>query len=232
MVTAMPMDLDLSEEIRRVSAEHDRLMAADSISPPVRKEAGNGLMYREHEEVALDASLMVAAPLSSETEDAAFLFGDHRDDLFCRTMGRVISELRHEWRTEFRNEITRALAEELVERDREIASLKSENAELRGMLGSVLAKFDALRASTDAAQQERIAEKRERQIRDQTIAERSARIADLQRENAASHAESRRQHLEQAFGQRDARLDLIETRLGMLLQFLSVAGVDFPRGGF
>ena len=138
-------------------------------------------------------------------------------DIITQAMGQFASEYVHE---------------KLTPLNRDISNLKGENAELRGMLGSVLAKFDALRASTDAAQQERIAEKRERQIRDQTIAERSARIADLQRENAASHAESRRQHLEQAFGQRDARLDLIETRLGMLLQFLSVAGVDFPRGGF
>jgi hypothetical protein len=49
----------------------------------------------------------------------------------------------------------------------------------------------------------------------------------LQQENSASRAALAGQQLNQAFGQRDARIDLIETKLGMLLQWI---GGDLPRG--
>ena len=122
----------------------------------------------------------------------------------------------------------------LTERDavinREINSLKAENAELRGMLGSALSALDAVRKNAEAMAQEWIADKRERAIRDDTIRERSARIADLQRENAASHAELARKQRDQELAARDQRLELVETRLRMLCQFLSVGGYDLPRG--
>ena len=68
-----------------------------------------------------------------------------------------------------------------------------------------------------------------RALRD-TIRERSARITQLQAENSASHAELARKQRDEEFAARDQRLELVETRLGMLLRFLSVAGIDFPRG--
>jgi len=57
--------------------------------------------------------------------------------------------------------------------------------------------------------------------------ERSGRVADLQRENAASRAALERQRFEQAFAERDHRIEQLETRLGMLLKF---HGGDLPRG--
>jgi hypothetical protein len=113
----------------------------------------------------------------------------------------------------------------------ELANLKAENVELRGMLGSALSAIDAVRATAEALQQERQIEKRDLAVRNQVIAERGARIAELQRDNSASHAELTRKHQDQEFARRDARLDLLETRLGMLLNFLSVgSGLDLPKG--
>jgi hypothetical protein len=71
------------------------------------------------------------------------------------------------------------------------------------------------------------ADKRERAIRDQTIVERSGRIVELQRENADSRAQLQRKQLEQALAERDARIDKLETRLNMLLGFISPS---LPRG--
>ena len=122
----------------------------------------------------------------------------------------------------------------LTERDdvinREINSLKAENAELRGMLGSALSALDAVRKNAEAMAQEWIADKRERAIRDATIRERSARITQLQAENSASHAELARKQRDEEFAARDHRLELVELRLKMLCQFLSVGGYDLPRG--
>jgi len=69
----------------------------------------------------------------------------------------------------------------------------------------------------------------DRAIRDATIVERSARIAQLQKENAESHAQLNRQQLDRSFAERDARFERIETKLSMLMKFLSLS-VDLPRG--
>jgi hypothetical protein len=70
----------------------------------------------------------------------------------------------------------------------------------------------------------------ERQVRDQTIIERSGRVSELMRQNAESRAALANQHLEQAFGQRDARLALLESKLEMLLHHLSLSDTGLPRG--
>jgi hypothetical protein len=93
--------------------------------------------------------------------------------------------------------------------ERKLAAIERENDELRDAVAR-LQKSDE-----------------QRRTRDQVIAERSGRITELQRENAASHTELAAEQLAKSFAARDHRLDLVETKLGMLLKYL---GADLPRG--
>jgi hypothetical protein len=114
--------------------------------------------------------------------------------------------------------------------DRALADLRAENIELKGLLADALDRFAKIDDATKALTSEIAtlqADKREAQIRNQAMIERSGRVADLQRENAASRAALERQRFEQAFVERDRRIEQLETRLGMLLKFL---GADLPRG--
>jgi hypothetical protein len=209
-------DPTFRDEIAAACREHDLLLARDH--PPVQRDMRDaGLVFKERAEALMPA---VTADNDSEKNSAAWnaWVANHLEaerDFLLKAMAGGMSEYVH-----FK----------LTERDavinREINSLKAENAELRGMLTSALSALDVVRATTEALQQE----KRERAIRDDTIRERSARIADLQRENAASHAELARKQRDQELAARDQRLELVETRLRMLCQFLSVGGYDLPRG--
>jgi hypothetical protein len=140
---------------------------------------------------------------------------DNEREALTDTMAEVIVELRREWRAE------REIA--LVERDRRIGVVEGELCETKAMLGDAFAKLNAATGEIEQLRTER----RERQIRDATIAERSSRVAELQRENAASRAALERQRSEQALAERDARIDRLETQLGMLLRYI---GGDLPRG--
>ena len=209
-------DPTFRDEIAAACREHDLLLARDH--PPVQRDMRDaGLVFKERAEALMPA---VTADNDSEKNSAAWnaWVANHLEaerDFLLKAMAGGMSEYVH-----FK----------LTERDavinREINSLKAENAELRGMLTSALSALDVVRATTEALQQE----KRERAIRDDTIRERSARIADLQRENAASHAELARKQRDQELAARDQRLELVELRLKMLCQFLSVGGYDLPRG--
>jgi hypothetical protein len=224
------MDPDLRAEIDAASREHDRLMVHDREpvgGPYVRREGSAGLLYREHEENApAPAPAIDSAPFTAVGDESArnaaawdaWVRGHiaaERAEVFDQ-MGKVVAEFTSGY-----------IFEKLQPLTREIASLKGENVELRGMLGSALAALDAVRQTAEDIERERAIEKRERAVRDETIRERSARIADLQRDNAASHTELAAQQLAKSFSQRDARIDLIETKLGMLLRWI---GGDLPRG--
>jgi len=211
------MDKMLRNEVAAACREHDWLMRTDALPKAyVQRDAAPGvLVFKERAEALVTAdddsernadgwNQWIAVHLANERAEVI--------DIITRTVGQFASEYVHE---------------KLAPLNREIASLKGENAELRGMLGSVLAKFDALRASTEAIQRERQDETRDLAVRNQVIAERSDRIAQLQQENSASRAALAGQQLNQAFGQRDARIDMIETKLGMLLKWI---GGDLPRG--
>jgi len=242
-VIAMPMDPDLRAMLDAVSREHDRLMARDREpvrSVPVQRDGLAGLRYKDHEENA-PAPAPIVGTIYRDVDDP-------RRTYALRDLDEENEKNAADWNRWFDSCLALRLDPHLEEIDgvfdsalrrveyiedtfsRRIADLRAENAELRGMLGSVLAKFDALRASTEAIERERQVEKRELVVRNQVIAERSDRIANLQRENAASHAELAAQRLDAAFGQRDQRLEMLEEKLGMLLRFLSVSGLDLPRG--
>jgi hypothetical protein len=213
---------DLAVEIAAVSREHDLLLARDQL-PPVQRDARDAsLVFKERE----NALAPVAAPADDDSEKnsaawnawiAAHLEAER--DFLLKAMAEGMSEYVHFKLTE-RDDVI----------NREINSLKGENAELRGMLGSALAALDIVRKNLEGMTQERIAEERARQTRDEIIRERSARITQLQAENAASHAELARKQRDQELAKRDQRLELVETRLKMLCQFLSVGGYDLPRG--
>jgi hypothetical protein len=211
-------------ELAELCCEHDELMARDRSelagAPPVRREAPTGvLVYKER-----------AAAVPSEVNDE-----NQRNaaDWDRWVKGHLVIE-----RAEVLDIITRVLGEfgvafvdeELAPLARRIASLEAENGELKSMLGSAVSAIDAVRSAAEALKQQQQAEKRERQIRDEIIRERSVRIADLQRENAVSHAELARQQRDQELAQRDRRIEQLETRVKMLCNFLSVGGYDLPRG--
>jgi len=216
------MDQTLRDEIAAACREHDLLLARDQ-GPSVQRDTRNAsLVFKERE----NALAPVAAPADDDSEKNSAAWNawivahlEAERDFLLKGMAEGMSEYVH-----FK----------LTERDavinREINSLKAENAELRGMLGSALSALDAVRKNAEASAQEWIADKRERAIRDATIRERSARITQLQAENSASHAELARKQRDEEFAARDHRLELVELRLKMLCQFLSVGGYDLPRG--
>ena len=222
--------MSIRDEIRALCAEHDKLMAEDAwmadraarTVPPVQKSVGDGLVYRTHENNApAPAPQPADAPSESEQTDWSrwekWLRGhlDIEREEMLAGIAKAVMILIHRERDSF---------------ERKIAELRAENIELKGLLTDALNRFakinDATRGLTDeiAALQ---AEKREAQIRNQAMIERSGRVADLQRENAASRAALERQRFERAFAERDHRIEQLETRLGMLLKFL---GGDLPRG--
>src|SRR5262245_29194784 len=111
----------------------------------MRKSDGGGLAYRDGPENAQPPATEPAA----ET-----LFGDDRDDLLCRIMGRVISEVRYELRREWRREVVRLKNDLKVLRqqvdaetengievycsnvERRLATLEAENIKFKAMLES------------------------------------------------------------------------------------------------
>jgi hypothetical protein len=117
----------------------------------------------------------------------------------------------------------------LLERDHKIAEAQAELVEVKGLLTSALSALDEVRKTAEGIERAREIERRERQARDEVIRERSARIADLQRDNAASHTELARQQRDRELADRDRRIEQLEVKLGMLLQWL---GQDLPRRFF
>jgi hypothetical protein len=60
--------------------------------------------------------------------------------------------------------------------------------------------------------------------------ERAKALADVKREFASERAEREALQLSAALAARDARITALEDRLQMLLRFLSLSGIDPPRG--
>ena len=113
--------------------------------------------------------------------------------------------------------------------------MQGENAEVKGMLVSALAKLADAESEVQQQRAEiaelRRAEER-RATRDLTLVERSGRIAELQRANAESHAQLSAQQRERELAARDHRIDLLEERMQALLRHMGLMGFDLPRGGF
>jgi hypothetical protein len=217
------MDPDFAAEIAELSRQHDQLMARDREpigAAPVRKEGPAGLLYREYEETPLASAPEAArAVMDAEASKAWNEWIDGRlatergelFDIIARQMAEFVSEYLHG---------------KLVERDRKIASAQAELVEVRGLLTSALTALDEVRRTAEGIERAREIERRECQARDQVIRERSARIADLQAHNSASAAELARQQRDRELANRDHRIEMLETRLDMLLRHLSLTGLD------
>jgi hypothetical protein len=219
------MDPDLRAEIAAACREHDRMMAEGQYSaaaPPVRKEAGQGELLFRVTETAL-APAVAAGVMDAETQKGwDSWIAAHQANLkteIYEALGKGMAEFVSEY-----------LHQKLQPLRTGFAETQAELVEVKGLLTSALTALDEARKTAEALQQDRAAEKRERAIRDETIRERSARIADLQRDNAASHAELARAQLAQAFGRCDQRFELLEEKIAMLLRLMSLSGVDLPRG--
>jgi len=129
-----------------------------------------------------------------------------------------------------------ALRQEWAEAiEKRIGGVQGENAEVKGMLVSALAKLADAESEVQQQRAEiaelRRAEER-RTTRDLTLVERSGRIAELQRANAESHAQLSAQQRERELAARDHRIDLLEERMQALLRHMGLMGFDLPRGGF
>jgi len=220
------MDLELRRYLNEVYREHDSLLAEIGAPEPLEAQEG-GYMRREASPDGLLYRVVENAPV---TLPAAGDDNAKNAEGWDQWLKAHLAIAKAEWFNEFARGMGEGLSEytheKLMPHVRAIAELRGELAECKGLLTSALSAFDAVRATTEALQQEKC----ERAIRDDTIRERSARIADLQRENAASHAELARKQRDQELAARDQRLELVETRLRMLCQFLSVGGYDLPRG--
>ena len=220
------MDLELRRYLNEVYREHDSLLAEIGAPEPLEAQEG-GYMRREASPDGLLYRVVENAPV---TLPAAGDDNAKNAEGWDRWLKAHLAIAKAEWFNEFARGMGEGLSEytheKLAPHIRAIAELREELAECKGLLTSALSAFDAVRATTEALQQE----KRERAIRADTIRERSARITQLQAENSASHVELARMQRDEEFAARDQRLELVELRLKMLCQFLSVGGYDLPRG--
>jgi len=129
---------ELGREQDRLLFEHEQWMARrEAVSTsPVRKSHVEGvLVHGTQENAQASATGMDAEP--SDGEPSIAFFGDERDDLLARAVGYALSEVRHQLRREFRNQIIK-LKRELVgdrrEARRERALLYEEIKVLRKRL--------------------------------------------------------------------------------------------------
>jgi hypothetical protein len=229
------MDPDLAAEIAAVSRAHDLLMARDGEpavepigGPPVRREARGALTYHVRESDALEA--LPEPPLAAATPSAGETMSPADSENWNRWWDRRAEDEREFLFQSVAEGMSEYVHHHLIERDRKIAEAQAELVEVKGMLTSALAALDEVRKTAYGIVQQRVADKREQQIRDETIRERSARIADLQRDNAASHTELARQQRDRELADRDHRIQLLEVKLDALMRHMSLAGIDLPRG--
>jgi hypothetical protein len=221
-------DDDVSpRELAALYREHDRFRdeqrAITEYETLTRRvDPSTGLVHREQEQ---------PVPAPDPTPDGPDDLPGFNDKQ-ANAIAYVISALRQEWT----RDLEQLWQEHETATDRRVGTLENENKELRGMLGDALGKLAEVREKSDAIAQEQHAaierlERQEltRQVRDRTLVERSDRISELQRSNAASRAELARTQFEQAFATRDARLASMEEKFQMLLHFLSLSH-DLPRG--
>jgi hypothetical protein len=131
---------ELYREDDRLRREHAEFLARREAAEaaPEQKSDRDDLLYREHENNAPSA----AAPERDEDDDAVGMFADPQlDRAFTDTMGHVICELRDEWRDEIETERTKL--------DRELAALRGENTEVKGLLADALSKVARLEGAID-----------------------------------------------------------------------------------
>jgi len=225
----------LRDEIERASSEHDRLLAEDHawLADLAQKSNGRGIV---------DGTGENNAPAPAPVPAPGAFFGDHRDDLLARNLGIIVAEVSQELRREWKRDIDRCLthvgkiARGAASDRREfrwlVSLLQDEIKTIRKRLdldgdSNVVSKLQIEVDQLRGRIQECVIEKRERTARDQIVVERSARISELQRENAIARREAERADLDRALAEYRSRIDMLETKLAMLLAYF---GGDLPKG--
>ena len=171
------MDLELRRYLNEVYREHDSLLAEIGAPEPLEAQEGgymrreaspDGLLYR----VVENAPVTLPAAGDDNAKNAegwdqwlkahlAIAKAEWFDE-FARGMGEGLSEYTHE---------------KLMPHVRAIAELRGELAECKGLLTSALSAFDAVRATTEALQQEKC----ERAIRADAWASHYDTVVELRR---------------------------------------------------
>jgi hypothetical protein len=214
-------------ELAAVCDAHDRMMETareEARQKELMKRADptTGLVYRDAPEPAVDI-------------DAENQRNQEGWDEWCRGhISIMIHQLLDALSLDILD-LRDALRQEWAEAiEKRIGVVQGGNAEVKGMLASALAKLADAESEVQQQRAEiaelRRAEER-RTTRDLTLVERSGRIAELQRQNAASHAELAREQRDRELAARDHRIDLLEARVEALLRHIGLMGLE-PRGGF
>ena len=118
--------MNIRDEIARVCAEHDRLMA--EAAEEQKSQAEDTVVFKTHE------NAQVTEPSSEGS------FGDWRDEVLSEAIGELVAHERQREREE-RGEAIAPLKREIAERVTENARLREEVAELRGQVSALLAMF-------------------------------------------------------------------------------------------
>ena len=229
----MPMDDVLRNDLAEIYAaddrwryDHEQWLARRNAAGalPVRETASPGILHRDYSGGALAGT---PAPVPAVSNDNPV---GHNQ--VARALGTIHAKLQKalDDETELLHQIVHL---EKVERNDEIVKLQTEVGRLRGELGETLKRFDHLHDLShglDIVRQEMRSQKHAETIRKQVITERSARVAELQRQNAAARAELERKQFDQALAERDRRIEHLELQLQMLCSFLGAGGYDLPKG--
>jgi len=221
-----------SEDDRRAlaeaCAEHDRLMAeARAAQLPetgqeelrIVRDGSVAILHQELDEnvpasPGTASSIANAVPSDGYEGWERWMAGHLRNERAA--MQEVIQSALVEVGAHLQDEARQQLETGLVERDRKIGVLEGQLRDASALLAETLKQVDSLCRRLDA-----------RDERDRTFAERSARITELQRENAIARRAAERSQLEAALAEHGARVERVETQLAMLLKFI---GGELPRG--
>jgi hypothetical protein len=227
--------MDIRQEIARLSEEHDKLLADDTAwldrrnvaaALLARNSGPDGLLHRDGPNNA-QAGSPAAVEAPSNGDGGGALFGDARDEMLARSLGVIVATLRKESEAEIAK--LKAEMREII--STEVVTLHGDCSDLRGRVSDmdeVLSRATTtLRGAVERIRLESRNEKHDRAIRNQAITERSARVAELQQQNAAARADLERRHRESEFDVRDRRIEALEIQLSTLLKFI---GGGLPRG--
>ena len=214
-LAALYREHDRFRDEQRAITEHEALTK--------RVDATTGLAYRDAPEI--------------ETADWSgweSWMGAHKAALKTEIEADVVKALDQE-----HDAVDKALVQSLEQVYHEIDHLEAENKELKGLLTAALGAVDKVREKNETdcrRQQASIVELKqfeaERRAREQVETERGRYIAELRRDVASVQVQLQNTEINAALAARDARIERLEMQLKMLLQFMSVSGVDLPRGGF
>ena len=219
----------LCREYDKFSAECDEFTRQRT--PPASPSVSETVIYPE-----FTGNAPVALP---EASDDAPCF---TEDQF-EALAFAINELRKEWYGELRRQwqedierlqqrllttITRlVLPGEMAEQ--KIFGLNDRLAIMERQLSQAIERQPTgdvrKELRKELAELQRRLDKRDE--RDQVTIERSGRIAELTRENAIARHEAERNEFDKVLAGYRARIEQLETKLGMLLKFI---GGDLPRG--